>query len=53
MSAVCQNCKAKLSCGCQVARASDGRSVCNNCKSGYEAQLKNVNVPQTNQPRKT
>ncbi len=37
---VCPNCKAKLSCGCQRRKASDGKQVCANCSAKYEAQLK-------------
>jgi hypothetical protein len=37
---VCGNCKAKLSCGCQRRKASDGQQVCSNCLTKYEAQLK-------------
>lgn len=36
----CLNCKAKLSCGCQQRKASDGKSVCANCLANYENQLK-------------
>lgn len=38
--ATCNNCKRKLSCGCQKSKASDGTSVCKNCKASYEANLK-------------
>lgn len=38
--AICLNCKAKLTCGCQQKKASDGKSVCNNCIANYENQLK-------------
>ena len=37
---VCPNCKAKLSCGCQRRKASDGKQVCANCSAKYETQLK-------------
>ena len=37
----CPNCKAKLSCGCQKRKASNGQQVCANCLAKYEAQLKN------------
>jgi hypothetical protein len=40
MSATCQNCKAKLSCGCQKRVASNGTSVCTQCLIAYEANLK-------------
>lgn len=36
----CQNCKAKLSCGCQQRVASDKASVCTNCAQSYENMLK-------------
>jgi hypothetical protein len=36
----CQNCKAKLSCGCQQRVASNKASVCSNCLSSYENMLK-------------
>ena len=38
----CQNCKKKLSCGCQKRKASDGASVCSTCISTYEQKLKAV-----------
>ena len=44
---VCGNCKAKLSCGCQKRKASDGQQVCANCLAKYEAKLK-VNKPNDN-----
>ena len=37
---VCPNCKAKLSCGCQRRKASNGTQVCSNCLANYEAQIK-------------
>lgn len=37
---VCSNCKAKLSCGCQKRKASDGQQVCASCLAKYEAKLK-------------
>jgi hypothetical protein len=40
MSAICQNCKSKLSCGCQKRSASNGVPVCTMCLSSYEATLK-------------
>jgi hypothetical protein len=36
----CLNCNRKLSCGCQKRTASDGKSVCSNCLSNYERNLK-------------
>ena len=38
--AACLNCKRNLSCGCQKRKASDGKSVCSNCITTYEASLK-------------
>jgi hypothetical protein len=38
--ATCSNCGKGLSCGCQKRTASDGKSVCSNCLSKYEATLK-------------
>ena len=29
----------KLSCGCQKKKASNGQTVCNDCKAQYEQQL--------------
>jgi hypothetical protein len=40
MATACPNCKAKLSCGCQTRKASNGTRVCTNCVGKYEAQLK-------------
>ncbi len=37
----CNNCKSKLSCGCQKRTASNGQQVCANCLAKYEAQIKN------------
>lgn len=39
MSAICPNCKARLSCGCQRRVASDGTAVCSNCLASYNAKL--------------
>lgn len=39
MSVLCPNCKKKLSCGCQKRTASDGKKVCTNCLSSYEASI--------------
>ena len=36
----CPNCKARITCGCQKRKASDGRQVCSTCISKYEAALK-------------
>jgi len=35
----CPNCRKKLSCGCQRAKASDGTVVCKSCKTSYEKSL--------------
>lgn len=37
----CNNCNARLSCGCQKKTASDGKSCCANCLAQYENSLKN------------
>ena len=49
----CSNCNAKLSCGCQQRRASNGASVCSTCLGAYEANLaaQNPNTPH-NAPNK-
>lgn len=39
MSAICQNCKSKLSCGCQKRVATNGAAVCTMCLATYEANL--------------
>ena len=38
--ATCPNCKAKLSCGCQKKKASNGVVVCNSCLNSYENSIK-------------
>jgi hypothetical protein len=43
----CPNCKKALSCGCQKRKASDGKVVCTNCLSKYEASLKTVSNVRT------
>jgi hypothetical protein len=51
MATACPNCKARLSCGCQTRKASNGAAVCTNCLGKYEASLKiakNTKPPQTN-----
>jgi transcription elongation factor Elf1 len=45
----CLNCGSRLSCGCQKKKASDGKSVCNNCASKYETKLR---IAQTQTPKK-
>jgi hypothetical protein len=51
--ATCSNCKKTLSCGCQKRKASDGKSVCSNCLTSYEATLQQrqtmATVSQTDQ----
>ena len=42
----CPNCNARLSCGCQKKRASDGTQCCSTCLPFYEKKLqaeKNIN----------
>ena len=53
----CPNCKKKLSCGCQKRKARNGREVCSNCLTSYEATFNNksettVNVPELASLRK-
>lgn len=36
----CPNCGTRLTCGCQKRTASNQKTVCQNCISAYEAQLK-------------
>ena len=36
----CNNCGARMSCGCQKRRASDGTSCCSTCLAFYEKKLK-------------
>jgi len=43
------NCGTSLGCSCQKRVASDGKSVCANCISAYEVNLKKKNVIQTPQ----
>jgi hypothetical protein len=54
MSAICQNCKSKLSCGCQKRTASNGTPVCSVCLLTYENSLKNsfyqIEKPLTKSP---
>lgn len=40
MSAICPNCNAKLSCGCQRRSASNGAQGCTNCITSLELSLK-------------
>lgn len=48
----CPNCDSQLSCGCQKRTASDGKEVCTNCMSFYEASVTNTpaNPMNTNSP---
>ena len=39
MSSICQNCRTKLSCGCQKRTASNGTSVCSTCLNSYELSI--------------
>jgi hypothetical protein len=43
----CPNCKKALSCGCQKTKASDGSTVCKNCKTNYEKSI-NTNTSNSN-----
>jgi hypothetical protein len=40
----CNNCGARMSCGCQKRRASDGTSCCSTCLAFYEKNLKEKNI---------
>lgn len=42
----CPNCKARLTCGCQKKKASDGKQVCSTCFSKYEMSLKTKQLNQ-------
>ncbi len=35
----CSNCNARMSCGCQKRRASDGTACCSSCLAFYEKGL--------------
>jgi hypothetical protein len=35
----CQNCNAKLSCGCKKRVAKDGKSCCSSCVKAYNDKL--------------
>jgi len=45
MSAICPNCQARLSCGCQKRTASNGAQVCSTCLASYETGLRTKAVP--------
>jgi hypothetical protein len=47
--AICVNCGAHLSCGCQRRNASDGKQCCDGCLEAYERKLKTP-PPQQIQP---
>lgn len=38
-AAVCPNCNANITCGCQRRTASDGKAICTNCQALYEKKL--------------
>lgn len=38
--ATCNNCKSKLTCGCQRRTAKDGTSCCNKCVNTYNSSKK-------------
>lgn len=37
--AICPNCGAQLTCGCQQRTTSDGKQACQNCLGYYEQEL--------------
>jgi hypothetical protein len=37
--ATCSNCKATLSCGCQIRQASNGKSACSSCVASLNAKI--------------
>lgn len=39
--AQCLNCRTNMGCGCNVRKASDGRSCCTKCIAPYEQSKKN------------
>tara|TARA_R110002167_G_scaffold266071_2_gene472829 strand:+ start:901 stop:1095 length:195 start_codon:yes stop_codon:yes gene_type:complete len=36
----CGNCSAKLGCSCKIRKATDNKSCCVTCVTGYNAKLK-------------
>jgi PHP family Zn ribbon phosphoesterase len=36
----CENCGSSITCGCQDRIASNGKRVCANCITSYEAKIK-------------
>lgn len=45
----CTNCGARLTCSCQQRTATNGKSVCSNCITAYEASLR-PNAVKDNKP---
>jgi hypothetical protein len=41
--AKCGNCGAKLGCSCKVRKATDGKSCCVSCVTGYNTRLRQKN----------
>jgi hypothetical protein len=37
--AICQNCGAQLTCGCQQRTSSTGQPACQNCIADFEQQI--------------
>ena len=46
----CRNCNVKIGCSCKTRKATDGKSCCVSCVTGYNAKLKHVKrqTPLTN-----
>jgi hypothetical protein len=44
----CPNCSKKITCGCQVRTASDGKQVCSGCLTAYEANVKIAKLQKVN-----
>jgi PHP family Zn ribbon phosphoesterase len=45
----CENCGSSITCGCQDRIASNGKRVCANCITSYEAKIKlEALIAQTN-----
>lgn len=38
----CGNCSAKLGCSCKMRKATDGKSCCVSCVTGYNAKVKQI-----------
>ena len=50
---ICNNCKSRLSCGCQKRSAKDGKDCCHSCVHGYNATIQikqqaNINTTPSN-----